>query len=137
MARKREPISNRLGAGTDALFSGGAADQASGEQASGGQQSGVPTDQDTVLLADQETSVPVGQPGGHPINQHDREMVSQQDGEPRSQDPDETVRLVKATFYLTPALVMKLEEIRFARMRRGERVDKSALVREALELLPE
>ncbi len=44
-------------------------------------------------------------------------------------------QLVKATFYLTPDLVMKLEQIRFERLQRGERVDKSALVREAIQTL--
>lgn len=44
-------------------------------------------------------------------------------------------QLVKATFYLTPELVLKLEQIRFDRLQRGERVDKSALVREAIDRL--
>ena len=135
MARKREPISTRLGAGgagTDALFSGAGADQSPDEF-----EAIKPASQVTVLAADQETSVPVGQPGGHPINQHDHEVASQQGDLPVSQDAGKAEQLVKATFYLTPALVMKLEEIRFARMRRGERIDKSALVREALELLAE
>lgn len=56
-------------------------------------------------------------------------------GELRRAHADLLIDLVQATFYLTPALVMRLEEIRFARMRQGERIDKSALVREALELL--
>jgi hypothetical protein len=43
--------------------------------------------------------------------------------------------LVKATFYLTPDLVMKLEEVRMARLREGLKIDKSALVREAIERL--
>lgn len=43
--------------------------------------------------------------------------------------------LVKATFYLTPDLILKLEELRMERLRRGEKVDKSALVREALDRL--
>jgi hypothetical protein len=132
MARKREPISSRLGAGTDALFSGADADQPRAEI-----EASTPVSQGTVLEAHQETSVPVGQLGGHLINQHDSEVVSQQDDQPAGQDAGKPAHLVKATFYLTPALVMKLEEIRFARMRGGERVDKSALVREAIELLTE
>jgi len=132
MARKREPISGRLGTGTDALFSGGdAAPSLVYQQAS------TPVGHDTVIETDLEISVPVGQPGGHPINQYDGEVVSQQDDQPGHQDTGKPERLVKATFYLTPALVMRLEEIRFARMRRGERTDKSALVREAIGLLPE
>jgi len=50
-------------------------------------------------------------------------------------DATSTSQLVKATFYLTPELVMKLEQIRFERLQRGERVDKSALVREAIQTL--
>lgn len=42
---------------------------------------------------------------------------------------------VKATFYLEEAQVMKLEQLRLARRQRGEKVDKSALVREAIERL--
>jgi len=54
--------------------------------------------------------------------------VAQSTSEPVSQ-------LVKATFYLTPDLVLKLEEVRMERLRRGQRVDKSALVREAIQQL--
>ena len=81
--------------------------------------------------------MPVSQPGGHPIDQHDSSMASKQDSLPVRQGAVTPTQLVKATFYLTPNLVMRLEEIRYTRMRRGERIDKSALVREALELLPE
>jgi uncharacterized protein (UPF0548 family) len=45
--------------------------------------------------------------------------------------------LVKATFYLTSAQVLKLEQVRLARRQRGQKVDKSALVREAIEALVE
>ena len=43
--------------------------------------------------------------------------------------------LVKATFYLTPDLVMKLEQVRLERLQRGQKIDKSALVREAIDRL--
>lgn len=43
--------------------------------------------------------------------------------------------LVKATFYLEEAQVLALEELRLARRQRGEKADKSALVREALDRL--
>ena len=43
--------------------------------------------------------------------------------------------LVRATFYLRKEDVLLLEELRLAAIRRGEKVDKSALVREALALL--
>ena len=113
MAPKREPISGRLGAGTDALFSSpaGEAVPASPE----GDQSAARD----VLEADHETSVPDSQLGGKPVDQ----------------DASTQATLVKATFYLTPDLIMKLEEVRMARLRKGQRVDKSALVREALERL--
>jgi len=45
--------------------------------------------------------------------------------------------LVKATFYLTHDHIMKLERIRLARKQKGKRIDKSALVREAIDLLGE
>jgi hypothetical protein len=44
-------------------------------------------------------------------------------------------QLVKATFYLSPGHVMRLEQVRLARLQKGEKVDKSALVREAIDLL--
>ena len=43
--------------------------------------------------------------------------------------------LKKVTFYLRPEDVLRLEEIRVTRLRAGQRVDKSALVREAIQLL--
>jgi hypothetical protein len=61
-------------------------------------------------------------------DQHNGKTVSQDTGRPVPQ-------LIKATFYLTPDLVMKLEEVRIERLRRGQRIDKSALVREAIEQL--
>jgi hypothetical protein len=42
---------------------------------------------------------------------------------------------VKATFYLTPEHIMTLEQVRLKRKQRGEKVDKSALVREAINHL--
>ena len=44
---------------------------------------------------------------------------------------------VKATYYISPEHDMKLERIRLARRARGVNVDKSALVREAIDLLAE
>ena len=46
-----------------------------------------------------------------------------------------TDELVKATFYLTPGQIMKLEQLRLTRRQRGHKVDKSALVREAIDAL--
>lgn len=48
---------------------------------------------------------------------------------------DQAQELVKATFYLRSEDVVLLEEIRLERLKRGQRIDKSALVREALNLL--
>ena len=44
-------------------------------------------------------------------------------------------KLVKATFYLTPEHLLTLERLRLARKEQGQKVDKSALVREAIERL--
>ena len=46
-----------------------------------------------------------------------------------------TDELVKATFYLTPGQIMKLEQLRLTRRQQGHKVDKSALVREAIDAL--
>jgi hypothetical protein len=64
--------------------------------------------------------------------------ASQHSGLPASQHTSEPAQeLVKATFYLTPELIMKLEQVRLVRKRKGEKVDKSALVREAIAQLAE
>ena len=61
---------------------------------------------------------------------------SQSASDPASQQAAKTASdLVKATFYLTQDLVMKLEEVRMKRLRDGVKMDKSALVREAIEQL--
>ena len=43
--------------------------------------------------------------------------------------------LVKATFYLTPGQIMKLEQLRLTRRQQGHKADKSALVREAIDAM--
>ena len=60
--------------------------------------------------------------------------ASQQNSKPALNEAGE---LVKATFYLTPAQILKLEQLRLNRRQRGQKVDKSALVREAIEALTE
>lgn len=61
---------------------------------------------------------------------------TRQAGGTAEQQASKTARkLVKATFYLTQDHILKLEQLRFERRRKGQRVDKSALVREAIELL--
>ena len=42
---------------------------------------------------------------------------------------------LKGTYYITPEHDMKLERIRLARRVKGQRIDKSALIREAIDLL--
>ena len=76
--------------------------------------------QDPDVSRIQPTSKPVSQPDSTPAEQHDSMPASQ---------------LVKATFYLSPGHVMRLEQVRLARLQKGEKVDKSALVREAIDLL--
>ena len=47
-------------------------------------------------------------------------------------EKQQAVSTVKATFYLTGKEVVLLEEIKLQRLKKGERTDKSALVREAI-----
>jgi len=68
----------------------------------------------------QQPSLPVSQRTSEPVNQLASKPVSQ---------------LTKATFYLSPEHIMRLEHLRLERIQKGEKVDKSALVREAIELL--
>lgn len=56
-------------------------------------------------------------------------QVSQHTSTPAKQD------LMKATYYIRPDQDMKLEQIRLARRVRGEKVDKSELIREAIDRL--
>ena len=53
--------------------------------------------------------------------------------------PEETkpeIKRVKATFYLNPEQVAALEELRWKRYKEtGDRIDKSELVRKAIDLL--
>jgi hypothetical protein len=44
-------------------------------------------------------------------------------------------KYVKATFYITPDHALQLEEYRLKLARQGEKVDKSELIRRAIELL--
>ena len=47
------------------------------------------------------------------------------------------VKYIKVSYYIEPGQDMKLEEIRLSRRKRGMRVDKSELIREAIEKLTE
>jgi|GEM_PF-1642792 len=60
------------------------------------------------------------------------QTAKQQDSSEKKQPPIPTV---KATFYLTEKEFLLLEELKLQRLKRGEKTDKSALVREAICLL--
>ena len=72
------------------------------------------------------------QPHNPPVHQQDSKTVQRQASMPV---PEPASELVKATFYLTPAQVLKLEHLRLARRTQGQKIDKSALVREAIDAL--
>jgi hypothetical protein len=44
---------------------------------------------------------------------------------------------MKATYSITPEQELKLERVRLARRQQGVKIDKSALIREAIDHLPE
>ncbi len=72
-----------------------------------------------------------------PVNQQDSKQADQHTDKPVSGLTGNTNKeLIKATFYLTQQHIMKLERIRLERKQAGRKVDKSALVREAIDLLP-
>lgn len=50
-------------------------------------------------------------------------------------DQQQRPTLIKATFYITPEHDTKLEEYKLKLRRQGEKVDKSELVRRAIDLL--
>lgn len=52
-------------------------------------------------------------------------------------DSSKEIHSVKATFYLTDKENLLLEEMKFKRLIKGIKADKSALVREAINLLAE
>ncbi len=64
--------------------------------------------------------------------------ASQQASRPADHQTSKTAnqQLIKATFYLTPEHVTALEELKLKLLKEtGERVDKSALIRRAIDLL--
>lgn len=88
----------------------------------------------TPLPAKQQTSEPVKQDTGAPASQQNSTTAQQHTVKPARQS-DSMPGLVKATFYLTDADILCLEQVRLERKRRGMKVDKSALVREAIKML--
>ena len=70
--------------------------------------------------ASQQATPPARQDAGKPVKQDAAKPGSQ---------------LVKATFYLSEEHLMKLEHLRLERRQHGQRIDKSALIREAIDLI--
>ncbi len=80
---------------------------------------------------EQHTDIPVTQQDSDPARQVTDMPAKQRTGIPVRQD------LMKATYYIYPDQDMKLERIRLARKMRGGKVDKSELIREAIDKLVE
>jgi len=95
------------------------------------QQASILTEQPTSIPASQEAILPVRQEDDMPVTLHTDMPVSQQDSTPEKQE------LIKATYYIRPEQDIKLEQIRLQRRLKGERIDKSALVRETIDKLIE
>lgn len=91
----------------------------------------VPSLQETIIPVIQPIAIPESQETSEPVNQLTDKPVNQRTGKAAKQD------LIKATYYIYPDQDMKLERIRLARRVRGERVDKSELIREAIDKLIE
>ncbi len=62
----------------------------------------------------------------------DQKPARQQDGKPVKH---QTSKMVKATFYLTNEANITLEKIKLKRLENGEKIDKSSLIVEAVQLL--
>src|SRR4051812_41996804 len=79
---------------------------------------------------------PSEQEASEPASQQASIASQQQSVSPPSQLASNTPSsLIKVTLYLTPEQNLKLETIRLERKRKGEKVDKSELVREAIDRL--
>src|SRR5882762_7045861 len=99
----------------------------------------LPVKQQDSILAEQSTNIPASQEAILPVRQEDAMPVTpptvtpvdQQASTPDKQD------LIKATYYIRSDQDIKLEQIRLQRRLKGERIDKSALVREAIDKLIE
>jgi hypothetical protein len=141
MPNKRVPVSGQFGRGADAFF--GPATQEEEEQ-----DTGKPVQQETGKPGIQQNSMPVeqlkaeGHVAGRQVNQQDSISVGSSTSRLASQDTSEPVnqeagKLMKATYYITPEQDLKLERVRLARRQQGMRIDKSALIRQAIDRLPE
>lgn len=88
--------------------------------------------------ADTFFETPANQDTGKSVNQQDSKQAYQRTDKPVSSLTESTnEELIKATFYLTQQHIMKLERIRLGRKQMGRKTDKSALVREAIDLFEE
>jgi len=123
MVKKQErvPVTNRFGRGADAFFGPATEEEEK-------QDTGIPVQQEAVQLVGQQESTPVKQVTSKTVGQDTSEQGNQNAGK---------VEFMKATYYITPEQDLKLERIRLARRQRGVKVDKSALVREAIDQVVE
>jgi len=90
---------------------------------SAGQQDDPPVEQISSISASQQTSIPANQFADKPANQ-------------QANAPDKQ-NLIKATYYIRPEQDLRLEQIRLQRRLKGEKIDKSTLVRKAIDKLIE
>lgn len=100
-------------------------------------QTSVPSSQDAILPVNQSTSIPVTGLSHVQPEQSTSLPESQKASEPIKQHTGKPAGLIKATYYIYPDQDLKLERIRLARRMRGEKVDKSELIREAIDRMVE
>jgi DNA-binding TFAR19-related protein (PDSD5 family) len=91
---------------------------------------------DAFFALDQQDVETVEQDASKPVNQQTSVPVQQQASETASQEDDKTV-FMKATYYITPEQDLKLDRVRLARKTLGEKIDKSGLIRELIDMLVE
>jgi hypothetical protein len=119
MAKKAErvPVTGQFGRGADVFF---------GPVPEEEQDTSTPVQQEAVKPVEQQNSIPVEQPTSKPGYQDTSEQVNQEAG-----------KFMKATYSITPEQDLKLERVRLARRQQGVKIDKSALIREAIDHLPQ
>lgn len=91
-------------------------------------------------VSEQATSIEVQSQTSLPVKQHTSEEDQRQADIPVQNftgTPVEKQKLIKASYYISEDDDWKLEQIRIKRRRRGIKIDKSALIREAIGLLQE
>lgn len=107
-------------------------------------QQGVTVEPDTSIPAQKQTTGEVQkQMSVAPVEQQtSREVTELATSREVQKDTSEPVekqagKLIKASYYISESDDWKLEQIRIQRRRRGVKIDKSALIREAIGLLQE